>query len=130
MLDKPIAKVKYRGKRIKVYADDCGQCYYFVYNGESYGCGTYNTDYLGEIVSVVDDDLDKMFHVGPFKARRPSAKIYQRHGVWYMDYFSYDGLLLSYGDLLPKDERPSRDELEARARDVIGMIEENDGKDS
>ena len=125
-MNKAIAKVKYRGKRINVYADDCGQCYYFLYNGKSYGCGTYNLDYIGEIVSVVDDDLDKVFHVGPFCEHRPSAKIYQRHGIWYMDYFSWDNLLLSYGDLLPKGERPSRDELTEKARELIEMIEERD----
>ena len=129
-MNKAVTNVKYRGKRIKVYVDDCGQCYYFVYNGEIHSCGTYNPDYLGEIVSVVNYDLDKVFHVGPFKAHRPSAKLYQRHGVWYMDYLSYDGLLLSYGDLLPKDERPSCDELEAMARDVVSRIEENDSNDS
>ena len=53
-MNKAVDVVKYRGKKIKVYIDDYGQCYYFLYNGKSYSCGTYNIDYLGEIVTIVD----------------------------------------------------------------------------
>ena len=124
-MDKHIDVVKYRGKRIKVYADDPGQSYYFLYNGKSYGCGTYNFDYLGGIVSVIDSDLDEVFYVYPKLEHRPSAKVYKRHGVWYCDYNGYDNMHLSYGDLLKKKDRPTRDQLTERAYDVIDLIEES-----
>lgn len=127
-MNKAVAKVKYRGKKIKVYADDYGQCYYFLYNGKSYSCGTFNPDYLGEIVDVIDDDLDKVFHVMPDREHRPSAKVYKRNGLWYMDYDSWDGLLLSYGDILPKDERPSQDDLIRMAHKWMDTID-NRGKE-
>lgn len=124
-MNKPISVVKYRGKRIKVYVDDRGQCYYFIYNGKSYSCGTYNADYFGEIVSVVDSDLDEVFYVYPKLEHRPSAKVYKRYGVWYCDYNGYDNMHLSYGDLLKKKDRPTRDELTERTYDVIDLIEES-----
>lgn len=129
-MHKPVAKVKYRGKRIKVYADDYGQCYYFLYNGKSYGCGTYNSDYLGEIVSVVDGDLDRVFHVEPQSPHRPSAKVYQSHGVWYMDYFSWGRMLLSYGDMLPKEDRPTRGGLIDAAKRLMRLCDGEEGAES
>lgn len=123
-MNKPIDVVKYRGKRIKVYADDPGQCYYFLYNGKSYSCGTYNFDYLGEIVSVIDADLDEVFYIYPKLEHRPSAKVYKRHGIWYCDYDGYDCMHLSYGDLLKKKDRPTRDDLAQRARDVMGLVDD------
>lgn len=122
-MDKAIDKVTYRGKRIKVYADDYGQCYYFLYNGKQYGCGAYNFDYLGEIVSVVDDDLDEVFHVMPEREHRPSARVYKRHGVWYCDYFKIEGFPLSYGDLLKKKDRPTRDDLIKEAKLVMNLAD-------
>lgn len=122
-MNNPVDKINYRGKRISVYDDDYGQSYYFMYNGKPYSCGTYNLDYIGEIVAIIDDDLDKVFYVDTPYEHRPSAKVYQRHGIWYMDYSSYDGILLSYGDLLKKDKRPTRDDLVAKAREFVDAIE-------
>ena len=122
-MDKPIDTVKYRGKKIKVYADDYGQSYYFLYNGKSYSCGTYNFDYIGEIVSVLDSDLDEVFHVQPEREHRPSAKVFKRYGIWYCDYNGYENLHLSYGDILPPDKRPTRDDLIARAHEVMKMVD-------
>lgn len=122
-MNKPVDKVKYRGKRIRVYDDDYGQCYYFIYNGKPYSCGTYNFDYIDEIISVVDDDLDKVFYVDTPYEHRPSAKVYQRYGIWYMDYSSYDGIRLSCGDLLKKDKRPTHDDIVAKALECVDAIE-------
>lgn len=122
-MSKPVDKVKYRGERISVYDDDYGQAYYFLYKGKTYGCGAYNFDYIGEIMSVVDDDLDKVFYVDTPYEHRPSAKVYQRYGVWYMDYGSYDGRLLSYGDILPNGHRPTHDDLVAKAMELVDAIE-------
>jgi hypothetical protein len=128
-MNKAIDVVKYRGKRIKVYIDDYGQSYYFRYKGKSYGCGTYNFDYLGEIVSVVDNDLDEVFYVPPTKEHHPSAKVYKRDGIWYCDYHGIDRLLVSYGDLLKNKDRPNRDMLVGKVHKIIDDIDkgiEND----
>lgn len=127
-MNKAVDKIRYRGKKIPVYVDDYGQCYYFLYNGKSYSCGTYNSDYIGEIVSVVDEDLDESFYVQPIRDHRPSAKAYKRYGVWYCDYHGYEGLLLSYGDLLKKDKRPTREYLIQRAKDIMSLIDDKDEK--
>lgn len=124
-MNKAIDVVKYRGKRIKVYIDDYGQSYYFLYNGKSYGCGTYNVDYLGEIVDVVDDDLDEKFYVDPILEHRPSAKVYKRYGAWYCDYYGIDGLLVSYGDLLKKKDRPSNDTLIEKVHKIMHDIDKS-----
>lgn len=107
--------VSYRGVDVLVYDDDYSQCYFFRYKGKTYSCGTYCTDYYGDIVSVVDNDLDENFYVGPLSPHRPSAKIYQLFGVWYMDYDSVNKMTISYGDMLPEAERPTRDDLVAAA---------------
>ena len=82
MKNKPIDIVKYRGKRVKVYADDDGQSYYFIYKGENYGCGTYNINYIAEVISVVDKDLDKVFYVKPLKEHKPAARVYKIYGCF------------------------------------------------
>ncbi len=129
-MGKAIDKVKYRGKRIKVYADDYGQCYYFIYKGHEYCCGTYNPDYLGEIVSVVDADLSEEFHVDAIEPHSPSAKVYNLFGVWYMDYFGYEKLFVSYGYLLRKKDRPSRGRLiELAQAGMRTVLDEIKGKD-
>lgn len=99
MKNKPIDIIKYRGKRIKVYADEDGQSYYFIYKGENYGCGTYNIDYIGEVIYIVDKDLDKVFYVKPLKEHKPSARVYKRYGCWYMDYDSFIQMTISYENL-------------------------------
>jgi len=48
-----------RGHQCDVYMDDYGQCYYFEYLDEnnelqSVGCGTYNFNYLEEVVGYFD----------------------------------------------------------------------------
>lgn len=111
MRGKRVDAVRYRGKKAKVYVDDYGQCYYFIYKGHEYYCGTYNLDYLGEIMSVIDSDLSHEFHVDAIEPHTPSAKAYQLFGVWYIDYLGYEKMLISYGDLLKRKDRPSRGQL-------------------
>lgn len=123
MASKLYQTVTYRGVKIDVYDDDYGQCFYFTYKGHEYSCGTYNTDYYGEIISVVDDDLDENFYVDPMSPHRPSAKIYKSFGVWYMDYDQFDKLVVSYGDILPEDERPTKDDLISYAKTQMRMID-------
>ena len=122
--------IRYRGQDIKVGLDDSDQCYYFTYKGKEYGCGTYNADYLSEIIAAVDADLDEVFYVKPIACHRPSAKAYKRHGVWYCDYLDFDGLILSYGEL--NGENPAKPELTDRARKLmlkLDRIAEDVGKD-
>lgn len=118
--------IRYRGKKVKVYIDDYGQCYYFIYKGNEYPCGAYNIDYLGEIVGVIDADLNEEIDVSAIEPHSPSAKVYKQFGVWYMDYFGYDKLLISYGDLLKKKDRPSRGKLiklaKAEMRSIIDSL--------
>ncbi len=114
--------LRYRGKRIRVYVDDYGQSYYFKYRGREYGCGAYNIDYVGEIIAVVDDDLDKAFHVPAIRPHTPSARLYQRYGVWRMDYMGHDGILISYGDVLRKSQRPSIGKLTETAKAQMEAI--------
>lgn len=123
MADKLYQTVIYRDVKVDVYDDDYSQCFYFKYKGKEYSCGTYNTDYYGEIISVVDDDLDESFYVDPVLPHRPSAKVYQRFGVWYMDYDQFDKLVVSYGDILPKDERPTKEDLITQATFQMKLID-------
>lgn len=73
--------IRYRGQDIKVDMDDGGQCYYFIYKSKEYSCGAYNTDYLSEVIAVVDADLDETFYVEPIAQHKPSAKVYKRYDV-------------------------------------------------
>lgn len=114
--------VRYRDQNIKVGMDDSAQCYYFIYKGKSYGCGTYNEDYLSELISVVDADLDDTFYVKSEKPHRPSSKVYKRYDIWYCDYQDFDGMILSYGKL--NDENPSKQELVDRAHSLMNRLDE------
>ena len=118
-MNKPVDIIKYRGKKIKIYADDYGQCYYFIYKKRSYSCGSYNTDYLYEITSVIDDDLDEVFYVQPIKPHHPSAKVYKRYGIWYCNYNGDYGFFVSYGDLLKKKDRPTLKDLTAEVQKIM-----------
>lgn len=109
--------IRYRGQDIKVDIDDSGQCYYFIYKGKEYSCGTYNTDYLSEIIAAVDADLDEVFYVKAIAPHKPSAKVYKRYGVWYCDYLDFDGLILSYGEL--NDWTLTKSELIDKARKLM-----------
>lgn len=123
MASKLYQTVIYRGVKVNVYDDDYGQCFYFKYKGKEYSCGTYNTDYYGEIISVIDDDLDESFYVDPVLSRRPSAKVYKSFGIWYMDYDQFDKMVVSYGDILPENERPTKEDLITQATAQMRMID-------
>ena len=122
-MKRPVDVIKYRGKKIKVYVDFDGQSYYFKYKGKEYNCGTFNTDYRCEIISVVDADLDEVFYVKPIAKHRPSAIVYKRYGIWYYDYSTFTNLLLSYGDLLKKNERPSKEQLIEKVHSMMSTID-------
>lgn len=113
--------MRYRGQDIEIGIDDSAQCYYFIYKGKEYGCGTYNEEYLSELISVVDADLDEAFYAKSEKSHRPSAKIYKRYGVWYCDYGDFDGMILSYGEL--SGENPSQMELTDKARRLMDELD-------
>ncbi len=122
-MNRQVDVIRYRGERVKVYADDYGQCYYFVYKGHSYSCGMYNYDYLREIVDTVDYDLDETFHIDPDKPNRPSMRVYKRHGVWYCDYLGVEGFLVSYGDLLKSGDRPTKSDLISKGKEIMALID-------
>lgn len=128
MRNKAIDKVKYRGKKIRIYADDCGQSFYFIYKGKYYSCGTYNPDYLAEIIDIVDTDLDHKFYVSALPTL-PSAKVYQRYGVWYYDYKDYKNLFLDYGELIPKKNRSTIEQLKEEVIKRITKFEQLDDED-
>lgn len=109
--------IRYRDQDIKVDLDESGQCYYFIYKGKEYSCGTYNTNYLPEIIAVVDADLDEVFYVKSDAPHKPSAKVYKRYGVWYCDYLDFDELILSYGEL--NNENFAKSELKDKARKLV-----------
>ena len=116
--------INYRKQKIKLGLDECSQSYYFEYKGKKYDCGTYNFDYLGEIIAVVDKDLDKVFYVKDVRPHTPSAKVYNRYGVWYCDFNGYADLLVSYGDL--NNENLSREDLTAKVQTIMMYILENE----
>lgn len=122
-MEKLYTTISYRGVDIPVYDDDYSQCYFFRYKGKEYSCDTYCTDYYRDIISVIDDDLDENFYVDPLSPNRPSAKVYQLFGVWYMDYGRFNKVTISYGDMLPEAERPTRDDLVAAATAHMRMID-------
>jgi hypothetical protein len=128
-MNKPFDIIRYRGKKIKVFIDFDGQSYYFIYKGNSYSCGTYNSDYISEIVSVVDTDLDKVFYVKPIAEHRPSAKVYKRYGLWYCNYATFGNLSISYGDLLKKKDRPNKAKLIERVHELMKIIDQGELKD-
>lgn len=132
MKNKPIDIIKYRGKRIKVYADEDGQSYYFIYKGENYGCGTYNIDYIAEVIYIVDKDLDKVFYVKPLKEHKPAARVYKRYGCWYMNYDSFINMCISYENLSTKrnilSKVLSKQELTDEVHSIMGMIDEEQEK--
>jgi hypothetical protein len=132
MMNKPIDIVKYRGKRIKVYADEDGQSYYFIYRGENYGCGTYNIDYIGEVMYIVDKDLDKVFYVKPLKEHKPAARVYKRYDCWYMDYDSFTNICISYENVSTKryllNKVLSKKELTDEVYKLMRMIDEEQEK--
>lgn len=132
MKNKPIDIVRYRGKRVKVYADDDGQSYYFIYKGENYGCGTYNIDYIAEVISVVDKDLDKVFYVKPLKEHKPAARVYKKYGCWYMDYNSFINICISYENLSTKrnilSKILSKKELIDEVHEMMRFIDEEQEK--
>ena len=132
MKNKPIDIIKYRGKRVKVYADDDGQSYYFIYKGENYGCGTYNIDYIAEVISVVDKDLGKVFYVKPLKEHKPAASVYKKYGCWYMDYDSFVNICISYENLSTKrnilSKVLSKKELIDEVQKMMRFIDEEQEK--
>ena len=87
-----------------------------------------NFQHLQKLIIKVDEDLDEEFHVLPIKEHRPSARVYERYDIWYCDYHGIDGLLVSYGDLLKKKDRLSRDMLIEKVRKI--MIGVESAKDS
>lgn len=123
IMNKLYSTVVYRGISVPVYDDDYSQSFFFKYKGKEYYCGTYCTDYYADIVSVIDDDLDVNFYVDPVSPHRPSAKVYQLFGVWYMDYDQFDKMTISYGDMLPENERPTKDDLIAAATTHMKLID-------
>lgn len=115
--------VKYRNKRVKVYVDGDAQSFYFFYKGKEYNCGTFNACYLQEIISVIDADLDKAFYIPNDKVHQPAAKVYQQYGVWYCDYKDFDKLFVNYGDLHKRKQRPSKEILVAKTKELMLFID-------
>jgi len=66
---------KYRGYKIKVFNDDYGQQYYFYFNNECHGCGTYNFDYEGCIRYEVDHYLDDIFDFWDLDIKYAGARL-------------------------------------------------------
>lgn len=131
MKNKPIDIVRYRGKRVKIYANDDGQSYYFIYKGENYGCGTYNINYIAEVISIVDKDLDKVFYVKPLKEHKPSARVYRKDGCWYMDYDSFANICISYENLSKSDifsKILNKEELIDEVQKMMRFIDEEEEK--
>lgn len=121
--------VRYRGKRIPVYIDEDGQSFFFRYKKKEYGCGTFNGDYYSEIISVVDSDLDEAFYVKNPRERRPAAKVYQKDfGRWLMDYDGEYAVEVCLGDILPKDYRPTKEELTEKAIHLMNLLDEMKSK--
>ena len=128
-MNKRIDTVKYRGKRIPVYVDEDGQGFFFRYDKQEYGCGTFNGDYYPAIISVVDKDLDKVFYVQHRKECRPSAKVYQKDGGrWLMDYNGETAFELCLGDILPKGYRPTKEEVTEKALSLMDFLDDFDEK--
>lgn len=58
-----VKTIEYRGIKVNVYADDCGQCYYIRWRGkhndiQKDSCGSYNPDYEDVARYRVDEMLD------------------------------------------------------------------------
>lgn len=124
MWNKSFDIVKYRNKRVKVYVDESGQSYYFIYKGKEYNCGTFNFDYLQEIINVLDADLDNTFYVSNDKAHQPAAKVYQQYGVWYCAYKEFDKFFVDYGDLYKRKNRPSKEMLIIKTKEIMSLIDD------
>lgn len=123
MWNKPFDIVKYRNKRVKVYVDEDGQSFYFIYKSKEYSCGAFNPCYLQEIISVIDADLDEVFYVSNDKASQPAAKVYQQYGIWYCDYKGFDKLFVNYGDLYKRKQRPSKETLIIRTKELMLFVD-------
>lgn len=56
-----VEKLFYRGIEVKVYADDPGQQFYAIIEGQEYSFGAFNTNYLDDIFYIIDDKLDNIY---------------------------------------------------------------------
>lgn len=121
--------VRYRKKRIVIYLDERAQSFYFTYKGNIHYCGAYNIDYYTQAIDVIDADLDRVFYVRSELPNQPSARVYDRFGVWKMDYKEYDGLTVCLGDILPKPQRPTAEKVMEKAKYVMRSMDELENKD-
>ena len=53
--------INYRDHIVKVYADDPGQQFYAIIDGEEYSFGAYNTNYLDDIFFIIDNKTDTIY---------------------------------------------------------------------
>ena len=54
-----IETIVYRGYSVPVFADDSGQCLYCIFAGREMCFGTFQTDYVSQVVGMVDRLLDR-----------------------------------------------------------------------
>ena len=61
-IDKGIVDiVYYRNYLVNVYADDSGQQFYCIIDGEEYTFGAYNLNYIDDIIYIIDNKLDTIY---------------------------------------------------------------------
>jgi hypothetical protein len=58
-LEEYVETITYRGVSVPVFLDDCGQCFYCIYNNKVMSFGTFQTEYEDELKDIIDYDLGK-----------------------------------------------------------------------
>ncbi len=56
--DDLVGEVEYRDYKVLIYMDDYGQQYYCKIDNEEIGFGAYNTWWLEDLLSIIDNKLD------------------------------------------------------------------------
>ena len=56
--EEPIKTIEYRGISAPIYADDNGQQFYTILDGEEIGFGTFNINYEADLEYLIDNKLD------------------------------------------------------------------------
>ena len=58
-LEEYVETITYKGVSVPVFLDDCGQCFYCIYNNKVMSFGTFQTEYEDELKDIIDYDLGK-----------------------------------------------------------------------
>ena len=130
-IDKGIVDiVYYRNYLVNVYADDPGQQFYCIIDGEEYTFGAYNLNYIDDIIYIIDDKLDSIYKFEePFFGAE--LKYYQQYGC--RDIVLYYRCRELKVFLQGKDHKLTEEEIEKliiRSKEILSKFQENKDTDT